>query len=122
MAEQEGISVIALRIGAFQPLETAQKPELGNMDGFVSKRDLNQLIEKSIDVESVKFAILHGLSDNAFKRLDISDARELVGYEPQDDFARENPLLKDLNLSEKINSHSQQGDGQESGIREEVSV
>lgn len=121
MAEQEGISVIALRIGAFQPLETAQKPELGNMDAFVSKRDLNQLIEKSIDVESVKFAILHGLSDNTFKRLDISDARELVGYAPQDDFARENPLLKDLKLSEEVSAHSMQDENAKSGIREEVS-
>jgi NAD(P)-dependent dehydrogenase (short-subunit alcohol dehydrogenase family) len=120
MAEQEGLSVIALRIGAFQPLETARKPELQMMDAFVSKRDLNQLIEKSIDVESVKFAILHGLSDNSFKRLDISDARELVGYAPQDDFTKENPLLKDLNLAQQIDSHSQEDEHAKSGIREEV--
>jgi len=47
------------------------------------QRDLNQLIERCIDVESIRFAILHGLSDNRFKRLDISDARALVGYQPQ---------------------------------------
>lgn len=120
MAEQEGLSVIALRIGAFQPLETAQKPDVSMMDAFVSKRDLNQLIEKSIDVESVKFAILHGLSDNTFKRLDISDARELLGYAPQDDFTRENPLLKDLNLAEEVDTHSQADNPEKSGIREEV--
>jgi UDP-glucose 4-epimerase len=121
MAEQEGLSVIALRIGAFQPIESAQSEKgLGMIDAFVSKRDLNQLIEKCIDVENVKFAILHGLSDNRFKRLDISDARELVGYEPQDDATAENPALKHLNLSEKVSAHSMQDGGQKSGLREEL--
>lgn len=121
MAEKEGLSVITLRIGAFQPLEAAQKPEAVNMlDAFVSHRDLNQLINRSIDAENIKFAIFHGLSNNRFKRLDISDARELVGYDPEDDLTAENPRLKDLQLSEKVQSHSGIIDGSESGIREEV--
>lgn len=126
MAEQEGLSVIALRIGAFQPRSSAEKMDVGMMDAWVSQRDLNQLIEKCIDAENVKFAIFHGLSDNRFKRLDISDARELVGYAPQDDFTQVNPLVKDLNLSEKVSAHSIQDSNdsgkheQSSGIREEV--
>jgi NAD dependent epimerase/dehydratase family enzyme len=120
MAEQEGLSVIALRIGAFQPLENAVKEDVNMMDGWVSWRDLNQLIEKCIDVENIRFAIFHGLSDNRFKRLDISDARELVGYAPQDDFTKVNPLVKDLNLSENVGTHSAIQDGQKSGLREEL--
>src|SRR5438477_6137422 len=59
MAEQEGLSVIALRIGAFQPLEAArQEGSIGMLDAFVSQRDLNQLIERCIDVESIRFPIL----------------------------------------------------------------
>jgi UDP-glucose 4-epimerase len=121
MAEQEGISVIALRIGAFQPLEAArQESSIGMLDAFVSQRDLNQLIERCIDVEGIKFAILHGLSDNRFKRLDISDARALVGYQPQDDLTEENPQLKQLRLGETVGSHSL-ADGQKpSGIRNEL--
>lgn len=122
MAEQEGLSVIALRIGAFQPLESALKPDsISMLDAWVSQRDLTQLIRKCIDVENVKFAILHGLSNNRFKRMDISDARELVGYDPQDDFTEVNPRVKDLNLSEEVGSHGQQ-DGGESGIREEMEI
>ena len=34
-----------------------------------------QLIERGIDVENITFAILNGLSDNRFKRLDISDSQ-----------------------------------------------
>ncbi len=121
MAEQEDLSVIAIRIGAFQPIENARKEQsLAMIDAFVSWRDLNQLIQKSIDVENVKFAILHGLSNNRFKRLDISDARELVGYEPQDDATAENPALRDLHLADTVSSHSMQDDSAKSGLREEL--
>jgi UDP-glucose 4-epimerase len=121
MAEKEGLSVIALRIGAFQPLEAArQEGSIGMLDAWVSQRDLNQLIERCIDVESITFAILHGLSDNRFKRLDISDARALVGYAPQDDLTDENPRLKELRLGEQVSSHSLADGRQRSGIREEL--
>lgn len=121
MAEKEGLSIIALRIGAFQPLEAAQDAgSIGMLDAFVSHRDLHQLIERCIDVENIQFAILHGLSDNRFKRLDISDARALVGYAPQDDLTAENPKLKVLHLSEEVSSHNVTDAGQQSGLREEV--
>ena len=121
MAEKEGVSAIALRIGAFQPLEAVQEESgLSMLDGFVSHRDLDQLINRCIDVENVQFAILHGLSDNRFKRLDISDARELVGYAPEDDSTEEAPGMKDLHLRETLSAHSAIADGSESGIRAEV--
>lgn len=121
MAEQEGLSVIALRIGAFQPLEAArQEGSIGMLDAFVSRRDLNQLIERCIDVENIRFAILHGLSNNRFKRLDISDARALVGYDPQDDLTAENPRLKELKLGETVGAHNLSDAGQQSGIREDL--
>ncbi len=121
MAEKEGVSAISLRIGAFQPLEAAQKEDgLPMLDAFVSHRDLDQLINRCIDVENVQFAILHGLSDNRFKRLDISDARELVGYAPVDDFTEEHPKLRDLHLRETVSTNSGMEDGGESGIRADV--
>lgn len=122
MAEQEGLSVIALRIGAFQPLSRAQNPDsVAMMDAYVSHRDLHQLIVKCIEVENVRFAILNGLSDNRFKRLDISDARELVGYVPVDDLTDMNPRLKDLKLSETVAAHNLSDPKQESGLREDLS-
>jgi nucleoside-diphosphate-sugar epimerase len=123
MAEQEGLSVIALRIGAFQPLETVrdEKSGIALLDAFVSRRDLNQLIERCIDVENLQFAILHGLSNNRFKRLDISDARALVGYDPQDDAVEENPLIRELHLTEALSQHNAADQEQRSGIREELS-
>jgi nucleoside-diphosphate-sugar epimerase len=123
MADQEGVSVIALRIGAFQPIDAAEKESSVSMlDAFVSHRDLNQLINRCIDVENVQFAVLHGLSNNRFKRLDISDARELVGYDPQDDLTELNPKLKDLRLNETVQTHGMIADGGEehSGLREDL--
>jgi nucleoside-diphosphate-sugar epimerase len=121
MAEQEGLSVITIRIGGFQPLETAQKPgDVSMMDGFVSHRDLHQLLVRCVDDESIRFAILHGLSDNRFKRLDLTDTKELLGFQPEDDFTKENPSLKDLNLAENVMSHSNIQDGGESGLRAEL--
>jgi nucleoside-diphosphate-sugar epimerase len=121
MAEQEELSVIALRIGAFQPIEAArQESSVAMLDAFVSQRDLNQLIERCIDVENIRFAILHGLSDNRFKRLDISDARALVGYQPQDDLSSENPRLKQLQLGETVSTHSLTDRQKPSGLREEL--
>jgi nucleoside-diphosphate-sugar epimerase len=121
MAEQEGLSVIALRIGAFQPREVARGEQgIPMMDAFVSRRDLHQLIERCIDAEHIRFAIFNGLSDNRFKRLDISDARLLVGYQPQDDLTDMHPQLKELRLGEQVNAHNLQDEGQESGVREEL--
>jgi nucleoside-diphosphate-sugar epimerase len=122
MAEKEGVSAICLRIGAFQPHESAEGEKgVGMMDAWVSRRDLNQLIEKCIDADHIKFAIFHGLSDNRFKRLDISDARELLGYQPVDDLTDVNPKLKGLHLSEKVAAHNVTDAGQRSGLRNEVS-
>jgi UDP-glucose 4-epimerase len=121
MAEQEGLSVIALRIGAFQPLSAARDPSNVDMlDAFVSRRDLTQLIQLSIDAEDIRFAIFHGLSDNRYKRLDISDARERLGYAPMDDLSEENPELGDLGLSGKARGHNASDPGQKSGIRREA--
>lgn len=122
MAEKEGMSCIAIRIGAFQPLSAATHDSgVSMLDAFVSERDLQQLMEKCIDVGELQFAIFHGLSDNRFKRLDISDARELLGFRPIDDLTQLNPALKDLNLAERVPSHSVIDDRQQSGIRNDIS-
>ena len=105
-AEQEGLSVIALRIGAFQPLSDAADPSnAGLLDAFVSRRDLNQLIVRCVDDVTLQFAVFHGLSNNRFKRLDLSDARALVGYEPVDDLAIHNPQFKETALAGEPITH-----------------
>jgi nucleoside-diphosphate-sugar epimerase len=121
MAEQEGLSAICLRIGAFQPIEAAKAESgIGMLDAFVSQRDLNQLLERSIEAENLRFGIFAGLSDNRFKRMDITDARELLGYAPQDDLTEVNVVLKKLKLDETVSAHNLTDDRQKSGIEKEV--
>lgn len=121
MAEQEGLSVIALRIGAFQPLDKADDPEaLWMMDAFLSHRDLQSLLEKCVDDTRLQFAIFQAVSDNRFKRLDISDARDLVGYAPQDDLTELHPGLKPLKLDDNVGGHNVRDPKAESGLREDL--
>lgn len=123
MATQEGLSVIALRIGGFQPKEkAAEDTGLSMLDAFVSQDDLQQLIERCIDDTSLHFALFNALSANRFLRLDITDPRELLGYRPTLDTTEAHPALQPLHLEEKVVAHnlSDPQSGYQPGTREEL--
>ncbi len=71
-----------------KPIWTRQLP-----DAFVSKQDLAELIAVAIEHEPVDFLLLHGISDNVYKRMDLASTRSEVGYQPRHDFAQENRAL-----------------------------
>lgn len=120
MAEQEGLSCVAVRIGAFGPLAAARDgANLELLDAFVSDRDLYALLVRAIEAD-VDFAIAHGLSDNVVNALDLTDTQSLLGYRPQDSFSRENPELKDLNLDERLKAHNRTAQAGPSGLREDL--
>jgi nucleoside-diphosphate-sugar epimerase len=107
-ATQHGVSSLCIRIGSFQPPERAERSAfLRFMNSFVSRRDLDQLIARCIDDDELQFAIFHGLSNNRFNRMEIETARELVGYDPQDDFTELNEDLADLALREVVQPHDE---------------
>jgi nucleoside-diphosphate-sugar epimerase len=87
-AHAEGLPSIAIRIGAYEADWIHQNPTADALSAYVSPRDLNQLLDRCIDTPGITFAIVCGLSDNRFKRLDLSGTRELLGYAPQDDAFR----------------------------------
>jgi UDP-glucose 4-epimerase len=121
MAEQEGLSVIALRIGAYLPSSAVQHPDgIAGGEMFISPRDMNQILDKCIEVPNLQWALFHALSDNRFKRLDITDARELLGYAPQDDFAELYPVFKSLNLQDRLHNANLSDANQQSGLRDDV--
>jgi nucleoside-diphosphate-sugar epimerase len=88
-AQAEGLSSIVVRIGAYDDgnaqnwLRTT--PNVRDLAAYVSARDLHQLLVRCIEVPDLSFAIVHGLSENRFKRLDLTSTRTLLGYAPQDD-------------------------------------
>ncbi|CAN5660180.1 NAD(P)-dependent oxidoreductase [soil metagenome] len=84
-ASSDGLSSIAIRIGAYEAPWIAENPAPIHSKTYISPRDLNQLLCRCIDIETLTFAILHGGSNNRQKRLSIAETRRLVGYEPLDD-------------------------------------
>ena len=119
MAGQEGLSVICVRIGAFQPdgaIPAARDAKL--LDSLVTHRDLTQLFHRCLDVTNLQFGLFHGLSGGRFKKLDLSDARDLLGYAPEDDFGANSPVTRDLRLNDTVLNHRK--GAASSGMREEV--
>ena len=86
-ADQRGLSAICLRIGWVRRRDSPDlRPDHPYLSFVLTYEDLGQLVEKSIQApDTLRFGIFHGVSNNRWKRLDISDARTVLGYEPQDD-------------------------------------
>ena len=80
-----GMSMICLRICWFQGYDSPlfeKHPEM--LSEWCSPRDLTQLIVKAIQAP-VPFGIFFGVSNNTGRHFDVTNARELLGHEPQDD-------------------------------------
>jgi nucleoside-diphosphate-sugar epimerase len=81
-----GLSSIVIRVGTFEGnREWTETPDARNLSTFVSQRDLSHLIVRAIETPEVQFAIVHGVSNNRFKRLDITSTKAILGYAPRDD-------------------------------------
>ena len=84
-AAKTPLSTIALRIGAFEVPETHDLNNARDLSAWLSPRDAVQLLQRSVEAEGVKHLIAHGISNNRFKRLDLSETTRVLGYHPQDD-------------------------------------
>ncbi len=89
-ADQRGLSAICLRFGWVASRKDLEWPGLRERPQMLSMtltyEDLARLVAASIDApDHLRFGIYHGVSNNRWKRLDITDARRELGYEPQDD-------------------------------------
>ncbi len=81
----EGLSSIAVRIGNYELNGPSVGSDARQLSAFISVRDMNQMLERCIEATDVQYGIVQGVSDNRFKRMDITSARELIDYQPQDD-------------------------------------
>ena len=120
-AEQERLSVIALRIGAcLAPAAVASDEAVGVLDTFIAQDDLVDLLTRAIDDRTLRWGLFHALSDNRVKRLDISTARDLLGYAPAEDVFRLQPCLQGLRTEQRLLGHNVSDSRQRSGLREEL--
>jgi nucleoside-diphosphate-sugar epimerase len=86
-ADFKGLSVHCLRLGWVTPHDNeyiAKRANTVMLSMTMTHRDLLNLLECCLK-SSQHFAMVHGISDNTFKRLDISDTQEHLGYAPVDD-------------------------------------
>ena len=86
-SDRHGLSVICLRIGTLNGEGRPLVPR--HFATLLSHRDLVQLVCRCIEApDAVRFAIFYGVSGNTWRFWDISNSRELAGYEPEDDAER----------------------------------
>jgi len=91
------VEVVQIRIVCPREIDAADfdgrplQRYLRDIAGYISQRDLQQLFTKSIEAESVAdsygvpFQIFYGVSGNARTFWSITNAREVIGYAPEDD-------------------------------------
>ena len=98
-----------IRIGG--PRETdLERCPLGDMTcvhralgAYMSQRDMVQLFVKSIEAEDIRdehgvpFQIFYGISGNAHAFWDLSNARRVIGYAPEDN--------SELRFAEQLAEH-----------------
>lgn len=84
-AFNEGLPGIVLRIGAYVFPEHPEDLSPVEKDAYLSPDDFNDLLVKCLETPNITFAIAHAISDNKFKRLDLTETREILGYQPQAD-------------------------------------
>jgi nucleoside-diphosphate-sugar epimerase len=83
-AINEGLPSIAVRIGAYLfPGEL--NPNSTEIDAYLHPDDFNQLLIQCLEVPDISFAIVNAISDNYFKRLDLTETRRILRYHPQAD-------------------------------------
>lgn len=84
-AYQEQLSSIVVRIARYAELAPDAQYNARDLSAYLSQRDLMHLLVRCVEQPDVPFAIVHGVSNNRFKRLDLSDTITRLGYAPQDD-------------------------------------
>jgi len=84
-ADQHGISTVCLRIGAYLFPENHTEMNTRDLSAYLHPDDCNQLLVRCIETKCLHYEILNAISDNRYKRLDISETKEKVGYQPKAD-------------------------------------
>lgn len=91
------LEIIQLRIVVPREIDASlfsDKPRyryVRELAGYISQRDLQQLFSKSVETPQIEdefgvpFHIFYGVSNNARTFWSITNARKVIGYQPEDD-------------------------------------
>jgi nucleoside-diphosphate-sugar epimerase len=82
-SERSGLSVICLRIGTVNAADRPKNPR--HFSTLLTHADLVRLVDRSINApDDMRFGIFYGVSNNTWRIWDIDDARQRIGYSPED--------------------------------------
>ncbi len=85
----KGLPVVIIRFGGVNSEDSplcGPEGEIGYYSVWFSHRDAGQLVRRIIEAANLpKYAVFWGVSNNRWSIFDISNARWLLGYAPQDD-------------------------------------
>ncbi len=84
-ALNEGLPCIALRIGAYRYPDESRRISPKEINAFLHADDFNHLLTQCIETPDIQFLIAHAISDNRYKRLDLTETRSVLGYQPKAD-------------------------------------
>ncbi|MCC7262871.1 MAG: NAD(P)-dependent oxidoreductase [Candidatus Latescibacteria bacterium] len=82
--DQYGMSVYCLRIANFPNTDTVNTPYEPGRNRWLSARDMAELTACCLEAPHPQFGIIYGASKGGELKWDLSNAKELVGWEPQD--------------------------------------
>ena len=78
--DRYGIETVCLRIGTATPTP----PDCRGLSGWISPRDLVQLVHCALTAPDIGFLLTFGSSNNARSWWDSADGWKKLGYQPQD--------------------------------------
>lgn len=84
-AYNEGLPAIAIRIGAYRYPNENRRIAAGEYNAYLNADDFNHLLTRCIETPDIQFLIAHGISNNRYKRVDLTETRQVLGYNPQVD-------------------------------------
>lgn len=86
-SDRFGLQVICLRIGEVKAEDRPTIPR--HFATLLSQADLVRLMVSALEAPAdVRFGIYYGVSANTWRFWDVSNARQTIGFEPQDDAER----------------------------------
>ncbi len=83
--DKHGLEFVALRLGAFQPYDSEWLQTGACETIWLSPRDCAAIFERAIETPDVGAIVVNATSKTSRPFLSLESARELLGYEPQDD-------------------------------------
>jgi hypothetical protein len=96
--------VVALRISYF----SSQRPDAGTvptqeLSAWLSPRDAAELVRAAVEAVGFIFVVANGISANRYRRADLKETMQQLGYRPVDDaWQPQSTHLRNISLGQSV--------------------